>query len=94
MPSDVPRTRGRRPSKPKINPATFETIIDNLRFPLERHELRELLIAICEEAEVRTHEGDGLLRKYRRRTINETVGAVVLRLRGEHSVSDRQEREE
>lgn len=71
--------KGRKPARPVMNPAIFEQVIDGCKFPLERDELRQLLIVVLEEAETRTHDGDGLLRKYRRRTPVEIVQAVAER---------------
>lgn len=72
--------QGRKTAIPRINPAAFEKVIDALDFPLERDEVRQLLIIVCQESNVRTFDGEGLLRKYRRRTPVEIVDATFLRV--------------
>jgi hypothetical protein len=71
---------GRKATRESINPAVFERVIDGCTFPLERGELRQLLLMVLEEARVLTHDGDGVLRKYRRRTPEEIAAAVFDRL--------------
>jgi hypothetical protein len=69
-----------RRRKQAFNPAVFERVIDACAFPLERDELRTLLLIILEESQVRAHDGDGLRRKYRRRTPEEIAAATCDRL--------------
>jgi hypothetical protein len=73
-------TRGRKTAKASVAAETFEAVIDSLVFPLERGEVRQLLIMMAEESGVRAFDGEGLLRKYRRRTPKEIAHAVFVRL--------------